>query len=322
METEPRDRKTKPDDRRALLLLNPKARRGSMPVDEALDVLRKGGITLVEPEVGDRQASSEAIEAHAGKVDFVIVGGGDGSLNAAAPGLARTGLPFGILPLGTANDLARSLQIPFALRDAAQVIVDGAERKLDLGLVNGHHFFNVASIGFSATLARVLTAEAKKRWGSLGYGISALKLVSQSRLHTVTIEHDGKTELVRTFQVTVGNGRHYGGGLTVDEAAEPDDGLLNVYSLEVNHWSELLALAPALYRGTQKRWKKVHAFATTELTLTTKHPHDVNADGELLTTTPAHFTIAPLAATVFVPKQASPLAALANALPIVGALKS
>lgn len=288
--------------RTALLLLNPNARRGSETMDDTLDLLRDAGIRLVEPETEGRDGISEAIVQHRSDVDLVIVGGGDGSLNAAAPGLVETGLPLGILPLGTANDLARTLEIPFAEQEAAQVIIDGATRTLDLGTVNDIYFFNVASIGFSAELARILTSDAKKRFGKFGYAMAAMKLVSQSRLFTAEIEHDGHTDIARTIQISVGSGRYYGGGLTVDEEAEPDDGLLDVYSLEVEHWTELLALLPALRRGTQKRWKDVRTFSTTELTVRTRRRHDVNADGELLTSTPAHFGLKRNAVRVFAPK--------------------
>lgn len=177
----------------------------------------------------------------------------------------------------------------------------GRTRRIDLGEVNGHPFFNVASVGFSADLARGLTAEAKRRWGILGYGIAALRLLSQSRPFTLEIEHDGQVEEVKTIQVSVGNGRFYGGGMAVESSAEPDDGRLDVYSLEVPHWWHLLALVPSLRRGTQGKWKHVRAFGTTELKLTTRRPHDVNADGELVTSTPAHFRLFRQAVEVFVP---------------------
>lgn len=294
----------RPDDassRRALLLVNRWARRGSMSVADATGRLAAAGVTLIEPDIRERGDLSRAIRDHAGAVDLVIVGGGDGTMNAAAPGLVATGLPLGILPLGTANDLARTLELPQDPVGAAQVILGGRTRRLDLGVVNGHLFFNVASIGFSANLARNLTAEAKKRWGTLGYGTAAMRLLAESRPFTVYIDHDGRTEEVRTIQVSVGNGRFYGGGMTVERLAQPDDGRLDVYSLEVRHWSELIALLPALRRGTQGRWRNVRAFGTMELTLRTRRPHDVNADGELVTTTPARFTIQPTAVEVFVP---------------------
>lgn len=286
--------------KRALLLVNRRARRGSSSIVDALDLLKAGGVDFVEPPISGGSELSDAIRAYAHEIDVVIVGGGDGTINAAAAGLVETGLPLGILPLGTANDLARTLALPLAPVEAARVVLEGSTRQLDLGVVNGHLFFNVASIGFSADLARGLTSEAKKRWGTLGYAIAAAQLLAESRPFTVYIDHDGSTEEVRTVQVSVGNGRFYGGGMTVENTAQPDDGRLDVYSLEIRHWSELLALLPSLRRGTHGRWKNVRAFGTTELTLRTPREHEVNADGELVTTTPAHFQIRRAAVTVFV----------------------
>ena len=288
--------------RRALLLLNPKARSGATSIDPTLEVLRRGGIILVEPEAGDRPFS-EIISEHASTVDFVILGGGDGTLNAAASALVEAKLPLGILPLGTANDLARTLGIPPVPEEAAQIIVDGYVRSLDLGDVNGRLFFNVASIGFSAKLAKHLTAEAKKRFGKLGYAIAAFNLLRQSRPFSVDIDHDGVVERVRTVQIAVGNGRFYGGGMAVSADAEPDDGMLDIYSLEVEHWWELIALVPALRRGTQGRWKKVRTFRATRLSLTTRRRHDVNTDGDLSTQTPAHFQIHTAALGVYAPRE-------------------
>ena len=167
--------------------------------------------------------------------------------------------------------------------------------------MNGHLFFNVASIGFSAELAQDLTEHAKKRWGTLGYAIVAARILMRSRLFTAFVDHDGTTEKIRTMQVSVGNGRHYGGGMTVEETATADDGRLDFYSLEVDHWWRLLALLPSLRKGTHGRWDDVRAFQTTEVTIRTSKPRPVNTDGELSTYTPAHFRIRPKAIKVFVP---------------------
>jgi YegS/Rv2252/BmrU family lipid kinase len=287
--------------RRALLIVNRKARSGLRAIDDAMQVLEEGGVDIVEAEMAGREQVCAEIREDAGAIDLVVLGGGDGTLNAAAPALVETGLPMGILPLGTANDLARTLGIPPDPVDAARVIAAGRSRRVDMGEVNGVLYFNVASIGFSARLARSLTSEAKRRFGALGYGLAAARLLSESRPFVVEIDHDGRTERVRTIQVSVGNGRYYGGGMAVEETARADDGRLDVYSLEVPHWWHLIWLAPALRRGTQRRSRYVRAFPTTELTLRTRRTHEVNADGELVTTTPAHFRIRPGAIEVFVP---------------------
>lgn len=229
--------------KRALLLLNPRARNGDGPMDAVRAILTKGGIELIDAAPTKNDNASDIISRQADQVDMVIVGGGDGTLNAAASGLVHTGLPLGILPLGTANDFARTIGLPTEPEAAAKIITKGKEQVVDLGEVNGH-LFNVASIGFSAELAAELSEKAKKRFGKLGYGIVAARLLARSRLFTAHLEHDGAVEDIHTLQVSVGNGRHYGGGMTVEENATADDGWLDFYSLEVDHWWKLLQLLP------------------------------------------------------------------------------
>ncbi|KHN91406.1 lipid kinase [Pectobacterium actinidiae] len=285
----------------ALLFINKHARNGDSSARYVKELLQQSQISIVEPDEKDTGSCSDIIRAYADRVDFVIIGGGDGTLNAAAPGLVDTGLPLGVLPLGTANDFARTVGIPREIRQAVQVIANGQRRAVDLGEVNGHLFFNVSSIGFSAALARGLSAKSKKRWGTLGYALAAFKLLKQSRPFRVEIEHDGIKERVRTVQVSVGNGRFYGGGMAVADSAAPDDGRLDVYSLEVSHWWEMVALIPFIRKGTHGRWRKVRAFSARELTLSTSKPHDINADGELIGKTPAVFGIREKAIQVFAP---------------------
>lgn len=299
--------------RRALLMVNPKARQGSAPLD-AVRAQLAAGLDLMELPLPGPGELSQVLRQRAADADLAIIGGGDGTLNAAAEGLHDTQLPLGILPLGTANDFARTLAIPTDLSAAARIILDGTPRAFDLGDVNGHPFLNVASVGFSADLARELTTDAKRRFGVLGYGIVAARLLMQSRLFTAYIEHDGTAEKVKTLQVSVGNGRHYGGGMTVEASATADDGRLDFYSLEVDHWWRLLALLPSLRAGTQGRWDDVRAFRTTKVVVRTSRPRPVNTDGELVTFTPAHFTIRAGAIRVYAPPDA-PRAAAARRIP-------
>ncbi|MBO1073287.1 lipid kinase [Roseomonas sp. 1311] len=292
--------------RRMLLLVNQQARNSGTALNDALSILRGHGIEVVEHPCAPGERAAEVIRARAAEgFSAAVLGGGDGTLNAAAPALLETGLPFGILPLGTANDLARSLGIGPDLASAAQVIAQGNLRRLDLGEVNGRLFFNVASIGFSATLAQELRAEAKKRWGKLGYAIAAFRLLRRVRPFTAWITQGGRVRKVRTIQISVGNGRHYGGGLTVESGAAPDDGKLDVYSLEVDHWWQLLALLPDLRRGTHGHWKDVRAFSTLSCAVTTRRPMPVNTDGELTVTTPAMFRLLPKCVSVFAPAPAA-----------------
>ena len=119
------------DGGRALLIVNRKARSGDESAEAARAALEAAGlrVSAFVPPAGACPAPRRSWPATAsGAVDRVVLGGGDGTLNAAIPGLLQAGLPLGILPLGTANDLARSLGIPLELEAAAQVIAGGSRR--------------------------------------------------------------------------------------------------------------------------------------------------------------------------------------------------
>src|SRR5215211_7417701 len=287
--------------RRALLIVNAKSRSGAAQRDLAVERLKDHGIEPVHVDCARREDLSPLIVKHAKDVDCAVVGGGDGTLNAAAFGVIETGLPLGILPLGTANDLARTLEIPPDLDAAAQVIADGHTRKIDLGLVNGEPFFNVASIGLSAELAQELTREMKRRWGRLGYGIAALKVLARAEPFRATIASSEGAVRVRTLQIAVGNGRYYGGGNAVQKDAAIDDQHLDLYSLEVSRAWKLALMARSFRHGEHGAWEEVRAIRAKEFTVHTRRPRPVNCDGEIVTRTPARFRIRPAAVTVFVP---------------------
>lgn len=292
--------------RRPLVLVNRRARRGAAFGDEVEGEFTRLGL---EPVV-ERCASSDEIAAriiaHAGAVDGVVVAGGDGTLNAAAPGILATGLPLGVVPLGTANDLARTLGVPLDPAEAVAVVAAGHTRAIDLGEVNGRVFFNVASIGLAAELTRQLTRERKQRWGRLAYGLTALRVLADMRPFRAVVVAGRDTVVLRTLQVSVGNGRHYGGGLTVEESAEIDDGMLDLYSLNVQSVWRLAGMLGDLRRGAHGSWHEVHASRGTAFEIITRRPRPVSCDGELIATTPARFAIRPRAMAVFAPPPADP----------------
>lgn len=288
---------------KALLILNRQARHGRTGSGPALDRLRAAGFELIEEPVGHPTELPQLIRRHQGRVDSVIIGGGDGTLTMAVDGLVDVKLPLGVLPLGTANDLARTLGLPTDPVAAADVIAQGHLKQIDLGWVNGTHFFNVASVGLSSGITRRLDRGRKSRWGVLAYPLAAARVLYYARPFTADIVTGSGTVRVRTFQVTVGNGRYYGGGLTVDEASGIDDGVLHLFSLEAERWWQIIPLLPSLWRGTLKgsphvRTMSGRAFEVRPVKKRTKH---IIADGEIVGRAPAHFRIVPRALSVYVP---------------------
>lgn len=236
------------------------------------------------------------IRSMRGRVDRVILGGGDGTLNAAAAGLRDSGLP-----LGTANDLARTLGVPEDPERAAAVIADGRTTRLDLGYVNGRPFFNVASLGLSVDITRRLTKVMKRRWGRLAYPIAAAAVILTARRFSAVIRHDGDDIALKSMQIAVGNGRFYGSGMVVAEQARINDGMLDVYSLESRARWRLLLMARAFRGGEHDRLDEIRTLRCRSLEVRIRRTRHVSADGEIVTTTPARFTTLPGAVTVFVP---------------------
>lgn len=286
---------------RALLLVNPGARRAAGGHGEIVARLRSLGLDTVLEVAGEPDRIADQVRRHAGRVDRVIVGGGDGTLNLALQGLVGTGLPLGVLPLGTANNLARTLGLPTDPVEACEVIAQAQRRRIDLGWVNGRHFFTTASIGLSVRITEELSAESKRRWGPVAYGLTALRVLRRTRPFHARIRWSGGSRDSRTVQIVVGNGRYYGGALPVAEDAAIDDARLDLYSLEVRHWWQLLALAPALKRGRHAEKSAVEAISAAEFTIETRTPRTIDVDGEIGGTTPATFRVLPRALEVYAP---------------------
>lgn len=286
---------------RALFLVNPRARKGAEGADEIEAHLRSLGLDLLVERSEDPSRFQELTRRHLGRIDRVIVGGGDGSLNAAVQPLIECGLPLGIIPLGTANNLARTLGIPFDPEAACAVIASGHRRRIDLGWVNHQYFCTTASLGLSVRITEELSADAKRRWGPLAYALTAIRVIRRARPFHADIACDGSNRRTRTVQIVVGNGRFYGAALAVAEDATIDDARLDLYSLEIDHWWELLKLAPSLKRGTHGKRPEVETLRATAFTIRTRTPMAVDMDGEVGTETPAQFRVVPKALDVFVP---------------------
>lgn len=288
-----------------LVVVNPHSARGGSEIGAAIAVLEARGHRVLFHAGDTPGALPDLIARHAPEADRVVVGGGDGTLNGVIEAVLATGLPLGILPLGTANDLARGLGIPADPVAACRIIAGGHARAIDLGRVNGKHFFNVASLGASVEIARAMQRRRDRnaRWGVLSYPLAMMEAVKFCRPFHARLRVDGHEQDVTSYQISVGNGRYYGGGMRVAEEAALDDGSLDLYSLKVSSaWRVLLHL-PALRAGRHHVWRGVLHLRGRDIAIDTNRPMPINTDGELTTHTPAHFTVLPGALTVYVPPE-------------------
>lgn len=298
---------------RAVLLVNVQAREGEDALAAARAALAGAGVVLagahaVEP--GELPARIEAeLAAGTGRV---IVGGGDGSLSAAASVLAGTGAVLGVLPLGTANDFARTLRIPDDLAAAARVIARGLVRRVDVGWTGGRAFLNAASVGVSSELTRRLDDGLKRRVGTLAYPVAGAAAGVQPPFR-VRLGVDGRFQELDALQVVIGNGRYHGGGRLVAPGARVDDHLLDIYVLaatsaggarlrgRLGHLASLARYALLLLRGRHLEHPDVFHVRATRASLRTEPALEIDADGELAGTTPAEFRVAPGGLAVHAP---------------------
>ncbi|MBD2481752.1 lipid kinase [Planktothrix sp. FACHB-1365] len=286
----------------ALLLINPHARKTQKNLSQVVYQLQALDFDIIQESPEHPQEFTSTIQRYKDQVDFVIVGGGDGTLNAAVDGLVETGLPLAIVPLGTANDLARTLGIPASVTEACQIIACGHQQKIDLGWVNGKHFFNVASLGLSVKITRKLTKKSKKHWGALAYVWAAIQATLTARPFRALIEVDSQIQRVKTLQIAVGNGKYYGGGMSIVHDATIDDQRLDLYSLEIKHWWQIPWVWLTLRTGRHREELGVRTLSGSDFQIYTSKPYPINTDGEITTWTPAHFRVIPQALTVLVPQ--------------------
>ena len=292
-------------ERTALLFANVASRQGGTDVAPALEVLREGGVRVLEESPSDVGQLGAWILERRSEADLVIIGGGDGTLNAAADALVEAGLPLGILPLGTANDLARTLEIPSSLIEASRVIAAGQTRRIDLGRINGKHFQRRQR---RAERACGAAARCRRQASLGGAGLSTDAMACARPSRTPSAPRSAATARGRAsapMQISVGNGRYYGGGMTIAGDAAIDDGMLDVVSLAPQGVLELILNLPALRWGWHERPEQVRHWRCRDIEIRTVQALPVNTDGEVTTRTPANIVVVPKALAVYV-AQSSP----------------
>mgnify|MGYP000182552405 CR=1 FL=1 len=289
-------------NRKTLIIINRQGGGAARVLTNALHVMRDGGLALdlVRPDHPDQ--IPEIIRLKGPDAGRIIIGGGDGTMLHAAQALLDVGRPVGLLPLGTANDLARTLGIPPDPVQAARIIVRGRTRRIDLGTVNGRPFFNVASMGFSVNVARHHSGERKRRLKLLSYPLSWLDAQRDTKPFRMKLtDRDGKTRSSRTTLLAIGNGVYYGGGMRIVDDATIDDGNLDVYYVRPLGVLGMLRVLPLLRLGAIRRRRDIRSHRLRWLRVETRPPQQINVDGELVEQTPAEFSILPQALEFHVP---------------------
>ncbi|MET9025424.1 diacylglycerol kinase [Nocardia sp. NPDC004168] len=307
--------------RKVTVVTNPRSGHGKSgaAASAAIARLRAGGAEVAEvcaPSAAETVQQVRDVIAGDAPPDAVVCAGGDGLINLTLQAVAETGVPLGMVPAGTGNDLARELGVPTDdPLAAAALVLRGRTRTIDLGRIESPGapmwFATVTGTGFDA---RVTLRANEMRWpkGRLRYTVAALAEISGRftvpyRVELVDAVTDGLTNpgmgsLLETeaVMVAVGNTRTYGGGMLICPDAIMDDGLLDLTVVGALSRREMLRLLPALSAGKRQNHPEVKQFRAAAVTLTaTGAP--ATADGEPAGTLPLTIRAVPAALTVLVP---------------------
>lgn len=235
---------------RVTVLLNSRSGTAAAPAD-VLAAFRQLG---VEPEIVplDGTQRDVVLTAAARGADVLVAAGGDGTINAAASLLVRSGssAALGIMSMGTCNDLCRSLKLPDGLVELAEVVVRGKSMQIDvIQMEDGRLLINQANGGFSGVVAQELEDDVKARWGPLGYWLASLDALADVTEYEVTAVIDGERLQVSTVNLTVANGPYSGGGVPIAPRASWSDGKMDIVIVESRSRLALAALVPRVLRG-------------------------------------------------------------------------
>lgn len=297
--------------RSAALVVNTRSRLGRTSAAMAADYLRLLGVPVAAVHFVDdpSRLAGTVREALSDGHDLIVLGGGDGSVSSVAGLLAHADATLGLLPLGTANDFARTLGIPFDLGGACETVARGVAVAADLGLAGGDpggdHFVNVASMGLGGAAAEGISPPLKRAGGALAYPLAALRAYrSFAPFEAGLVFPRGDHEPVALsglVHLAVGNGRYYGGGMIVAPGSAVDDHALDVYAIEVTDPLRLGRVAWGLRSGEFVSSERVHHWRTREVCVITHPRLPVNLDGEPARKTPGRFAVVPDALKVLVP---------------------
>lgn len=298
------------------ILLNPSAGSGKArhAIDAAIKVLRRGGAELEICESGHSEHLVQlAREAREARPDVIALAGGDGSAHYVLNGLFPSNIPLGIIPGGRGNDFARGLGIPSSPRAAAEILLRGHTREIDLARVRGpgdaaHQgegwsavYACIAGVGFDSVVNRYANDRARRFHGRFAYAWGILRCLTSYHTQPLEITSDAQNFSGEVMFAVVGNNNSYGDGVKITPRARLDDGLLDVCIVPAMSKWELLRWVPRAYQGKHLAHPRIKYFQAQRITLKSAARLELFGDGEFLGELPATVEIIPRALRVIAP---------------------
>lgn len=281
-----------------LIIINPNA--GSVEATAELQArlgqLPGTSVALTEKEGDAERLAREAVRSG---VDLVVAAGGDGTLNEVVNGLAEdfSRSRLGLLPLGTGNDFARSINVPPDLDASLAILAEGHSRATDVGRATFggkcRYFINMAVGGFSPIVSEKAD-DAKERWGPLAYLRGAVGALPElSGFKAILTFDDGERMAIETYNIVLSNGRFVAAGIPVAPMSMLDDGFLDVLITPVTTIPQLAVLVPQVLLGRHVDSELLVFRKAVRIEVVSEPPMLWNVDGEIIGDLPAQFEVLP-----------------------------
>jgi diacylglycerol kinase (ATP) len=235
-------------------------------------------------DIGD--AVSLARQAILQGAEGLIIAGGDGTIHAVVNAVADhlDSIVVAIIPMGTGNDLARSLGVPLEIEEAFELFRRGVRRHVDvvkMGCADHSRLVvNASAAGFSDAVGARVDPAAKSKWGSLAYIISAAAALPDLTSYQVRIDIDGHRLEIEVFNIVVANGRFIAGGIPIAPEALLNDGQLDVVILPGPSLTNAALAVPEILFGRHQQSDRVLTARARTLRIESNPPMRFNADGE------------------------------------------
>jgi YegS/Rv2252/BmrU family lipid kinase len=292
------------DYERAILFYNPKS--GQSRTDHQLNQVRSHleshniGFQFIEipkPPAVVRQIVSEGIE---NGIDLFIAAGGDGSISLVADPLISTGKTLAILPLGTGNLIAKTLNIPIKLDKALELITSQEKDiiQLDVLLVDGKRYYiSNVSVGISPKIMATTPQKEKQRIGFLAYIRNFLSQLIGLKLHRYYLEFDDQKTTFLATEILVTNGNLIGPpNMAWAENIAINDGVLDILVIRAKKFFDILKLALSIFKHQDGEDKIIRQYKFRDTCkITSKYPLPVQADGDVIGKTPVEIKLLPRA---------------------------
>ncbi|SNZ15910.1 diacylglycerol kinase [Terribacillus aidingensis] len=280
--------------KRARIIYNPtsgkEAFRRELP--DVLEIFEKAGYeTSAHATTCEGDAKAAARLAVERGYELVVACGGDGTVNEVVSGLAeQPNRPkLGIIPVGTTNDLARALNIPRNIKRAAEIILEGKTRKLDIGKVNDQYFMNIAGGGKLTELTYDVPSKTKTMLGQMAYYLKGIEMLPSLRPIKVEIEYDGKWFEDEIMLFLVSNTNSVGGFEKLAPDALLDDGLFDLVILRKTNIAEFIRVVSLAIRGAHLDHDLIFYTRANRIKVKPADKMQLNIDGEYGGSLPGEF---------------------------------